>query len=178
MRYLIRYITPMSSNLLERVRQHAGLTQEQLATRAGTSRPTLSAYEHGHKSPTLTTVERILDGAGFELSAVPKVAFHEITRGRGRPFFVADRLWRLPIGNALADIALPMELNWSQPGRVFRLRDRRHRARCYEVTLREGMPAEIKRFIDGALLLDLWADLVLPREIRDAWQPVIDGALR
>ena len=63
-------------------------------------------------------------------------------------------------------------------GGVFRLRDRRHRARCYEVTLREGMPAEIKRFIDGALLLDLWADLVLPREIRDAWQPVIDDALR
>lgn len=178
MRYLIRYITRVSSSLLEHVRQHAGLTQEQLAARAGTSRPTLSAYEHGHKSPTLSTAERILDGAGFELSAVPKVAFHEVTRGRGRPFFVADRLWRLPIGNALADIALPMELNWSHPGRVFRLRDRSQRARCYEVTLREGMPSEIKSFIDGALLLDLWADLVLPREIRDAWQPVIDGALR
>jgi transcriptional regulator with XRE-family HTH domain len=27
----------------------AGLTQQQLALRAGTSRPTLSAYEHGHK---------------------------------------------------------------------------------------------------------------------------------
>ena len=168
----------MTSNLLEHVRLHAGLTQQQLALRAGTSRPTLSAYEHGHKSPTLSTVKRLLDVAGFELSAVPKVAFHEITRGRGRPFFVADRLWRLPIEKAFADIALPIELNWSQPGHVFRLRDRRQRARCYEVTLREGMPSEIKRFIDGALLVDLWADLVLPREIRDAWQAVIDGALR
>jgi len=167
----------VTSNLLEHVRQHAGLTQQQLASRVGTSRPTLSAYEHGHKSPTLATVERILDGAGFELSAVPKVTFHEITRGHGRPFFVADRLWRLPIENALADIVVPVELNWSQPGRVFRLRDRRQRARCYEVTLREGMHCDITRYIDGALLVDLWTDLVLPREIRDAWQPVIDGAV-
>lgn len=176
-KYLIGYILRMTSNLLEHVRQHAGLTQQQLASRAGTSRPTLSAYEHGHKSPTLATVERILDGAGFELSAVPKVAFHEITRGHGRPFFVADRLWRLPIEEALADIVLPMELNWSYPGRLFHLRDRRQRARCYEITLREGMPSDMKRYIDGALLVDLWTDLVLPREIRDAWLPVIDAAV-
>lgn len=176
-KYLIGYILRMTSNLLEHVRQHAGLTQQQLASRAGTSRPTLSAYEHGHKSPTLATVERILDGAGFELSAVPKVAFHEITRDHGRPFFVADRLWRLPIEEALADIVLPMELNWSYPGRLFHLRDRRQRARCYEITLREGMPSDMKRYIDGALLVDLWTDLVLPREIRDAWLPVIDAAV-
>jgi transcriptional regulator with XRE-family HTH domain len=154
----------------------AGLTQQQLASRAGTSRPTLSAYEHGHKSPTLATVERLLNGAGFELSAEPKVRFHETPLRHGRPFFVADRLWRLPVKDALADIALPMELNWSHPGQVFRLRDRRQRVRCYEITLREGMPVDITRHIDGALLVDLWTDLVLPREIRNAWQPVIDGA--
>jgi transcriptional regulator with XRE-family HTH domain len=154
----------------------AGLTQQQLASRAGTSRPTLSAYEHGHKSPTLATVERLLNGAGFELNAEPKVRFHEITRGDRRPFFVAERLWRLPIKDALADIVLPMELNWSHPGQVFRLHDRRQRARCYEITLREGMPVDIHHCIDGALLVDLWTDLVLPHEIRNAWQPVIDGA--
>jgi len=71
----------------------------------------------------------------------------------------------------------PMELNWSHPGRVFRLCDRRQGARCWEVTLREGMPSDINGSIDGALLVDLWTDLVLPREIRDAWQPVIDGAV-
>jgi len=31
---------------------------------------------------------------------------------------------------------------------------------------------------DGALLVDLWDELVLPREVRAAWQPVIDGALQ
>jgi transcriptional regulator with XRE-family HTH domain len=155
----------------------AGLTQQQLASRAGTSRPTLSAYEHGHKSPTLATVERLLNGAGFELSAEPKVRFHEIPLRHGRPFFVADRLWRLPVEDALADIALPMELNWSYPGRVFRLRYRRQRARCYEIILREGMPSDIEGCVDGALLVDLWTDLVLPREIRNAWQHVINGVV-
>ncbi len=144
--------------------------------RAGTSRPTLSAYEHGRKSPTLATVERLLDSAGFDLTAEPKVTFRKVALRRGRPIFVADRLWRLSIKDALAEVMLPLELNWSQPGATFRLSDRRQRARCYEVVLREGMPADILRFVDGALLVDLWPELVLPREIRDTWQPVVDGA--
>ena len=36
--------------------------------------------------------------------------------------------------------------------------------------------ADILRYVDGVLLVDLWPDLVLPRDIRDAWQPVIDEA--
>ena len=41
--------------LLERARASAGLTQDELARRAGTSRTTLSAYENGRKSPTIAT---------------------------------------------------------------------------------------------------------------------------
>ena len=174
--YPIGYASDVSAELLERVRQEAGLSQEELASRAGTSRPTLSAYEHGRKSPTLAIVHRLLDSAGFELAAEPKVAFREILLPRGRPVFVADRLWRLAIKDALADVTLPLELNWSRPGAAFRLSDRRERARCYEVVLREGMPADILRYVDGALLVDLWLELVLPRGIRDAWQPVIAEA--
>jgi hypothetical protein len=62
-------------------------------------------------------------------------------------------------------------------GAVFQLSDRRHRARCYEVVLREGTPADILGIVDGALLVDLWPDLVLPREVRDAWQPIIDEVI-
>jgi transcriptional regulator with XRE-family HTH domain len=166
----------MSAELLERVRQQAGLSQEELASRAGTSRPTLSAYEHGRKSPTLTTVERLLDGAGFVLTAERKVNFREVRLRRGRPIFVADRLWRLPIEDAFAEVVLPLELNWSRPGARFRLGERRQRARCYEVVLREGMPADILRYVDGALLIDLWPELILPREVRDAWEPLISTA--
>jgi transcriptional regulator with XRE-family HTH domain len=167
----------MYSDLLERVRREAGLSQEELASRAGTSRTTLSAYEHGRKSPTLATVERLLDHAGFALMAEPQVTFLEVAPPRGRPFFVADRLWRLPIKAAFAEVVLPLGLNWSRPGKAFAVGDRRQRARCYEVVLREGMPADLLRFVDGALLIDLWAELVLPRELRAAWQPIIDEAI-
>jgi transcriptional regulator with XRE-family HTH domain len=164
--------------LLERVRHEAGLSQEALAARAGTSRPTLSAYEHGRKSPTLATVERLLASAGFELTAEPRVRFVERPMRRGRPIVVADRLWRLSIGGAFATVTLPLGLNWSRPGATFELSDRRQRARCYEVALREGMANDLLRYVDGALLVDLWEELVLPREVRAAWQPVIDEVLQ
>lgn len=176
MRYPIGYAQDMGAELLERVRQEAGLSQEELALRAGTSRPTLSAYEHGRKSPTLATVERLLDSAGFELTAERKVIFREAPVRRGRPFFVADRLWRLPIRDAFAEVTLPLEVNWSSPGASFDLADRRQRARCYEMVLREGMPTDILRYVDGALLVDVWSDLVLPRKLREAWQPIVDEA--
>jgi len=164
----------MGAELLERVRQEAGLSQEELATRAGTSRTTLSAYERGRKSPTLATVSRLLEAAGYELTAEPHVTFIEHPLRRGRPIFVADRLWRLPIIEAFADVSLPLSVDWSRPGHVFRLSDSRQRARCYETVIREGMPADLLRFIDGALLVDHWPDLVIPREVREVWQPVID----
>jgi transcriptional regulator with XRE-family HTH domain len=166
----------VESKLLERVRHEAGLSQADLAARAGTSRPTLSAYERGHKSPTLATVERLLDSAGFELTAEPRVTFREEVMRRGRPIFVPDRLWRLPIREALATVTLPLELNWSRPGATFHLADGRQRARCYEVVIREGMPNDVLRYVDGTLLIDLWPDLVLPRDVRAAWQPIIETA--
>lgn len=74
-------------------------------------------------------------------------------------------------------MTLPLEVDWSSPGISFDLADRRQRARCYEVVLREGMPADILRYIDGALLVDLWPELVVPREVRTAWQPIVEEAL-
>lgn len=166
----------MTSRLLEVARHRAGLSQQELAARAGTSRPTLSAYEHGRKSPTLATTERILRCAGWELVAQPLVTFAEVPMSRGRPVFVPDRLWRISVEAALATASLPLGLAWSQPGMVFELSDRRQRALCYEIVLREGMPDDLLRYVDGALLVDLWADLVLPRRIRHVWQPVIEQA--
>jgi hypothetical protein len=37
-------------------------------------------------------------------------------------------------------------------------------------------PADIERFVDGALLVDAWDDLVLPTALRAAWHPLIDAA--
>lgn len=53
---------------LRAARTRAGLTQAQLAARAGTSQATLSAYENGAKQPSLATFERLLRSAGSHLS--------------------------------------------------------------------------------------------------------------
>lgn len=159
--------------LFERARHEAGLTQDEVARRAHTSRPTLSAYEHGRKSPTMATARRVLQATGHDLTAVPAVAFrhHPATRGPG--CWVPTRLWRLPIREALGVVTLPLHLNWSAPGRSFDLADRGRRARAYEIVLREGEPDDLRSLVDGALLVDLWDELVLPRAVREAWDPVI-----
>jgi transcriptional regulator with XRE-family HTH domain len=162
-----------AAELLERVRVSSGLTQEELARRAGTSRPTLSAYEHGRKSPTVATFARILSGAGWELTAEPQVSFTQQASARGKRAWIPDRLPRLDVAWALAVVELPLHLNWSAPGRVFDLRARTDRARVYEIVLQEGTPADILAYVDGALLVDLWEDLVLPRAVRSAWAPLI-----
>jgi transcriptional regulator with XRE-family HTH domain len=162
-----------AAELLERVRVSSGLTQEELARRAGTSRPTLSAYEHGRKSPTVATFARLLSRAGWELAAQPHVSFSQQTSAHGKPIWVPDRLPRLDVAEALAAVELPLHLNWSAPGRIFDLRSRGDRARVYEIVLQEGTPADILTYVDGALLVDLWEDLVLPRGVRSAWAPLI-----
>ncbi len=159
--------------LLERARVAAGLSQDELARRAGTSRPTLSAYENGHKSPTLATVARLLVQAGFEFVSQRRVTFSEQPTSRGQSIWVPDRLPRLDVVQAFAKVTLPLHLNWTAPGRVFDLAIRSERARVYEVVLREGRPTDILAYIDGALLVDLWNELVLSRSVRSAWAPVV-----
>jgi transcriptional regulator with XRE-family HTH domain len=116
-------------NVLEQARQEAGLSQATLAGRAGTSRPTLSAYEHGRKSPTLDTAARIVGEAGFDLTITPRIEFREVTVERGRPIQVPGTLPRLSLDWAFAVVELPLHLNWSDRGRRYDLADRRQRAR-------------------------------------------------
>jgi transcriptional regulator with XRE-family HTH domain len=160
--------------LLARVRRAAGLSQAELARRAGTSRPTLSAYEHGRKSPSLDTLERLLAAAGFELSAQPIVTFSTVEGARGRHVVVPNGLPKLAPEAALRTVVIPLTVNWSQPGRVFRLADRGDRTRVYEMVLREGTADDVLRYVDGALLVDLWDELVLPAYVRSAWAPLIE----
>ena len=162
--------------LLAQAREAAGLSQAALARSAGTSRPTLSAYERGRKSPTLETASRIVGAAGFELALVPKVEFVVVAAAGARPIMVPTALPRLGVENALATVELPLHLNWSDRGRRFDLRDRRQRARVYEIVLREGGPADVLTYVDGVLLVDLWDELVLPPAVRAAWHGVVTGA--
>jgi transcriptional regulator with XRE-family HTH domain len=70
---------------LRETRRRAGLTLRALAARAGTSHATLSAYEHGHKVPTVDTLSRIVQAAGMELlvEARPRVGGPDL-EGRGQ----------------------------------------------------------------------------------------------
>jgi transcriptional regulator with XRE-family HTH domain len=62
------------SALLREARQRAGLSQKELAKRAGTSQPAVARLEAGQASPTLATLERLVGAAGFDLGIelVPK----------------------------------------------------------------------------------------------------------
>lgn len=59
--------------LLRTVRRRRGLTQAEVARRAGTSQPVVSAYERGHRDPTFGTLRRLIEASGEEvrLDAAP-----------------------------------------------------------------------------------------------------------
>jgi transcriptional regulator with XRE-family HTH domain len=60
------------------VRRRRGLTQGELARRAGTSQPVISAYEHGRRDPTVGTLRRLIDAAGERLLVTASAAKSEL----------------------------------------------------------------------------------------------------
>lgn len=56
-----------AANLVAEARRRAGLTQAAVARAAGTSQPVVHAYEAGRRQPSVVTLSRILDAAGFDL---------------------------------------------------------------------------------------------------------------
>lgn len=53
--------------LLSQARASAGLTQQALATRLGTSQSTIARLERGEGNPTVETISRFLAATGFAL---------------------------------------------------------------------------------------------------------------
>lgn len=165
--------------LLAYARRAAGLTQDALARLAGTSQPTLSAYERGTKSPSLAVAERIIEAAGHRLEVVPNLEFVEVPGQHGlHPFWLANQLWRLDPERTFSTVLLPgPDHHWPVARRPYYLRGRTDRARAYQLILREGSPRDLLDYIDGALLVDIWRELDLPDPIRRAWQPLIRKTL-
>lgn len=46
------------------------------------------------------------------------------------------------------------------------------------MVLREGTSDDVLAYVDGAPLVDLWDEFVLPAELRSVWAPVVGGYLR
>ena len=53
--------------IIQAVRHRQGLTQAELARRAGTSQPVVSAYEHGRRDPTYGTLKKLVEAGGERL---------------------------------------------------------------------------------------------------------------
>ena len=61
--------TPFHGALLREARARAGLTQRELARRAGTAQSVVARIEQGRTDPSTATLARLLAAAGFELRA-------------------------------------------------------------------------------------------------------------
>ncbi len=55
-----------AGTILIEARRRSGLSRRGLARLAGTSAATLTAYEAGRSVPSVQTLQRLLDAAGFE----------------------------------------------------------------------------------------------------------------
>ena len=56
-----------AGSLLRRARQGAGISQAELAFRAGVAQSVISAYEAGQRQPSLPTLAKLVDAAGSDL---------------------------------------------------------------------------------------------------------------
>lgn len=57
----------LAGDLIRRARGEAGLSQAELARRAGMPRSVLNAYEHHHRQPGVDALARIAQAAGMEV---------------------------------------------------------------------------------------------------------------
>lgn len=66
--YLYQYDLGMATGgMLRALRESAGMSQSELAKRAGTSQPAVARYEAGDVSPSVRTLERLVHATGNRL---------------------------------------------------------------------------------------------------------------
>lgn len=148
-------------------RQQLGLPQAELAKLAGVTQPAIAAYEAGRRRPTgradfvLGNMVLVVEGAeDDETMTFPDQRFgtYELPARRWRAVVPPD-----------AVVRLPTRLDWSHTrGSVegFDLSDHRSRASVYAQVLDEGLPKDIRFWIDPDALVDLWPDVPVARRLR------------
>jgi len=63
----------MAGRMLRHARHRAGLTQRQLAAKAGIPQETIARIERGRVDPRLGTLDCLLEGCGFGLEHLPRL---------------------------------------------------------------------------------------------------------
>jgi transcriptional regulator with XRE-family HTH domain len=161
--------------IIEVARRGAGLTQAELARRAGTTQSAVSMYERRRKVPLLDVAERLMQSAGADLGMVTTVVWEVDFLPGLKEFWYPDRLWRVEVPGCFDRVRMP-DLVGGTGRDEWDLRDRTDRRGLYENLLVEGTQHKIMRWVDGALLVDVWAELVLPAKVRAAWEPAVAAA--
>jgi transcriptional regulator with XRE-family HTH domain len=64
--------TLVAGGLIAEIRHQSGLSQAELARRAGLVRSVVNAYERGHRQPGVDALARIAAAAGMELRVAPR----------------------------------------------------------------------------------------------------------
>lgn len=166
--------------IIEIARKARGWTQRELAGAASTSQATVSAYERREKSPSLAVTERLIGEAGYSLRLDVTVDFSPVTFDGHTIYQIPNRLWRVEPRLSFSKVTFPDWPTSRESGdfimRNWDLAVREDRRRVYGYLLRESVPVWIYRWVDGALLVDLWEELDLPKHLRAGWQPLIDAA--
>ena len=89
--------TSTAGNLLLLARQQAGLSQRELAERAGVTQSEVARIESGNREPSIPTIQRILAGAELELRfhLMPLDDHDQVLRTREERRSSADRAGEL-----------------------------------------------------------------------------------
>lgn len=170
--------------LVRSVRKTLGLTQAELAELAGVGRRFVIELEAGHGRAELRKVADVMRAVGLEVSDEPDpiemvrtpsglVSFRTVMSRIGRPLAVPNRLWRLEPERATATVTLPHSVHWSGGGGIFDLADWNDRALAYRTLMLEATPSVLVDYVDGDQLVDMWDDMFVPPEIRQAWQSAV-----
>ncbi|MDP9443544.1 MAG: transcriptional regulator [Actinomycetota bacterium] len=135
----------------------------------------MSMYERRRKVPMLDVTERLLWAAGSDLGMVTQVVWEIDYLSGLKEFWYPSRLWRVEVPGCFDTVGMPDLIG--QTGQdEWDLRKRDDRRHLYELLLIEGTQHMIQRWVDGALLVDIWDELKLPKKIRAAWEPAVRAA--
>ena len=89
--------------LIRAVRRRQGLSQAELARRAGTSQPVISAYEHGRRDPSYETLRKLVEAGGERLHLDAAPARSDLSR----PESIQEHARRLMDVLSVADAVPP-----------------------------------------------------------------------
>lgn len=165
--------------VVRRARKEQGLTQAEVARRAGVSRVFVIDLEAGHPRAELGKALAVLDVLGLRPFTDDSIdTAHATVEGENRQvagvpyapsFVVADSLDTLQ-GPDRGEVVLPNRLLWN-PSRPFDLADEKRHRSLIRIVLREARTQDdLISYVDRDSLVKLWPSLGLPETIAAAWE--------